>query len=73
MDNHERETLEREVREHGARIAQLKTTLRDLQENLGHVVDAPPELAKQATLLRMELRGRTAAFAVGSARLQMDD
>jgi hypothetical protein len=73
MDNSERNNLEREVREHGARIAQLKSSLRDLEENIGHVVGAPPQLAKQAALLRMELRGRTAAFAVGAARLNLDD
>jgi hypothetical protein len=72
MSDTERLTLEREVRAHGARIAQIKTSLRDLEQNLGQVA-VTPQVTKQATLLKMELRGRTAAFAVGAARLQMDE
>ena len=72
-DDLERLTLLREVREHRDRIAQLKASLRDLEENLAQVVGGPAQLAKQATLMRMELRGRTAAFAVGAARLQLEE
>jgi hypothetical protein len=72
MDETERETLEREVREHGARIAQIKTSLRDIEENLVQVVAPPAQLARQAAQLKMELRGRNAAFAVGAARLEID-
>jgi hypothetical protein len=73
MDDYQRQNLEREVREHGSRIAQIKTSLRDLEQTLDPVVAAAPQLAKQAAALKMELRGRTAAFAVGAARLQMDE
>jgi hypothetical protein len=67
MDDNERQRLEIEVREHGARIAQLKSSLRLLEET------PPANAVKQAAALRMELRGRTAAFAVGAARLQWED
>ena len=73
MDEPERQSLEREVREHRDRIAHLKASLRDLEENLRQVVGAPPQLAKQAAQMKMELRGRSAAFAVGAARLQLDE
>jgi hypothetical protein len=73
MDEPERQSLEREVREHRDRITQLKTALRDLEENLRQVAGAPPQLARQAAQMKMELRGRSAAFAVGAARLQLDD
>lgn len=62
----ERSRLEREVREHGLRIAQLRSSLRELEA-------APEPVAKQVAAIRMELRGRTAAFAVGAARLQWED
>lgn len=71
MDDPERQRLEFEVREHGARIAQLKTSLRQLEES--PPAAAPTGFAKQIAALRMELRGRTAAFAVGAARLQWED
>jgi hypothetical protein len=69
MNESQREMLEREVREHGSRIAQIRTVLRELEQQ----ASPPPQIAKQAVLLKMELRGRTAAFAVGSAHLQMDE
>jgi hypothetical protein len=67
MDDNERQRLEIEVREHGARIAQLKSSLRLIEET------PPANAVKQTAALRMELRGRTAAFAVGAARLQWED
>jgi hypothetical protein len=72
MDDNERTTLEREVKEHGARIAQLKSSLRDLEETV-QAGAAPTNVASKVAQLRMELRGRTAAFAVGAARLQWED
>jgi predicted nucleic acid-binding Zn-ribbon protein len=71
MENRERDSLEREVREHGSRIAQLTSALRQLEESIGETADAPSQVAKQVALLRMELQGRSAAFELGAARLQM--
>ncbi len=70
MDNYQRKMLEIEVETHRARIAQLVESLRDMEENLAHVVDAPEELATQADRMRLELKGRRAAYEVGSAHLK---
>ena len=52
MDDYQRQNLEREVREHGSRIAQIKTSLRDLEQNLGQVPAPPPhQLARRAPCL----------------------
>ncbi|HLX25016.1 MAG TPA: hypothetical protein VKR38_16835, partial [Usitatibacter sp.] len=59
-----------EVETHRARIAQLVESLRDMEENLSHVVDAPEELATQADRMRLELKGRRAAYEVGTAHLK---
>jgi hypothetical protein len=56
----EREALEREVASHRARVQELLDKLREVDEDLN-----------QATLIRMELKGRTAAVELGSARLKM--
>ena len=69
MDNRQRLTLELEVQAHHARIVELEETLQDLEENLKHVQDAPEELTLQVERLRMELKGRYAAFSVGTAHL----
>ena len=69
MDNQQRRALESEIEHHRARIAELLATLHDLEDNLKHVLDAPPELAHKADMLRLELRGRRAAFTIGSAHL----
>lgn len=65
----ERISLEFEVNYHRARIAELEDALRDIEENLAHVSDPPPELVRDADAIRMELKGRTFAVAVGSSRL----
>ncbi len=70
MDNYQRKMLEIEVETHRARIAQLVESLRDMEENLSQVVDAPEELATQADRMRLELKGRRAAYEVGSAHLR---
>jgi predicted nucleic acid-binding Zn-ribbon protein len=70
MDNYQRRMLEIEVETHRARIAQLVESLRDMEENLSQVVDAPEELATQADRMRLELKGRRAAYEVGSAHLK---
>ena len=69
MDDQQRRALEDEIEHHRARIAELLATLHDLEDNLKHVLDAPPELAHKAEMLRLELRGRRAAFTIGSAHL----
>ena len=69
MDNQQRRALEDEIEHHRARIAELLATLHDLEDNLKHVLDAPPELAHKAEMLRLELKGRRAAFTIGSAHL----
>ena len=69
MDDQQRRALEDEIEHHRARIGELLATLHDLEDNLKHVLDAPPELAHKAEMLRLELRGRRAAFTIGSAHL----
>jgi len=70
MDNYQRKMLEIEIEVHRARIAQLMETLHEMEENLAQVVDAPEELMTQADRLRLELKGRRAAYEVGSAHLK---
>ncbi len=65
MDKRERRTLEREVQVHLHRIEVIQEHLRDREENLSQIVDAPEELVREVSTLRMELRGRKAALAVG--------
>ncbi|HXZ48249.1 MAG TPA: hypothetical protein VEG27_04460 [Usitatibacter sp.] len=69
MEDEERKTLEREVQTHLHRIERIHETLRDSEENLRQIVDAPPELVKEVDTLKMELRGRKAALAVGLSLL----
>lgn len=65
MDKNERRSLQREVEAHMKRIEKIQETLHDSEENLRQVVDAPEELVREVSTLRMELRGRKAALAVG--------
>jgi hypothetical protein len=67
----ERDSLEFEVNYHRARIAELSEELRDIEENLAHVSDPPPVLVREAQAIRMELKGRSFAVAVGSSRLMV--
>ncbi len=69
MDDQQRSALVDEIEHHRVRIAELLATLHDLEDNLKHVVEAPPELANKAEMLRLELKGRRAAFTIGSAHL----
>ncbi len=69
MDDRERKTLEREVQNHLHRIEKIQESLKDREENLRQIVDAPEELVKEVGTLRMELRGRKAALAVGLSLL----
>jgi cell division protein FtsB len=70
MDDQQRNSLEREIATHRERIAELVASIRDIEDNLSLVVDAPEKIAREAERLRMELKGRRAAFAVGSAHLR---
>jgi predicted nucleic acid-binding Zn-ribbon protein len=65
MDKNERSSLKREVESHMRRIERIQQALNDSEENLRQVVDAPEELVREVSTLRMELRGRKAALAVG--------
>jgi len=70
VDYYQRKMLEIEVEAHRVRIRELIDELRDLEDNLGDIVDAPLEILRQADRLRLELKGRRAAFAIGSAHLR---
>jgi len=71
MDDKERKSLEREVETHMRRIEKIQESLSDSEENLRQVVDAPPELTGEVSRLRLELRGRKAALAVGLSLLNI--
>ncbi|MGZ5034517.1 MAG: hypothetical protein ACXWAC_15075 [Usitatibacter sp.] len=73
MDERQRKTLEREVAAHRARVAELCESLRDMEENLQQVVDAPRELLSRVSGLKLELRGRKAALELGAACLAVDE
>jgi predicted nucleic acid-binding Zn-ribbon protein len=70
MDDYQRKMLEIEVEVHRARIAELLESLRDLEENLAQVVDPPEEMSRNIDRMRLELKGRRAAFEVGSSHLR---
>jgi hypothetical protein len=72
MDERERLALEREVQLHLTRVEELLPILKDLEENLQNVIEAPHELLEQIVAIKMELRGRMAAIAMGEARLGID-
>jgi hypothetical protein len=73
MDERQRKTLQREVESHRARVEELCESLRDMEENLQQVVDAPGELLARVSGLKLELRGRKAALALGAACLAVDE
>ncbi|HEY2628552.1 MAG TPA: hypothetical protein VGI57_05460 [Usitatibacter sp.] len=70
MDDYQRRMLEIEIEVHRTRISQLIENLRDMEDNLSQVVDPPEEMARHADRLRLELKGRRAAYEVGSAHLK---
>lgn len=72
MDETERLALEREVQEHLARVEELLAALKELEEGLAQVVDPPKELVAEVRALKIELRGRMAAIAIGEGRLGVD-
>ncbi len=71
MDEKELKGLEREVEAHMRRIEKIQESLSDSEENLRQVVGAPPELVGEVSRLRVELRGRKAALAVGLSLLNI--
>ena len=71
IDEKERKALEHEVQAHMRRIEKIQETLHDSEENLRQVVDAPPELTGEVSRLKLELRGRKAALAVGLSLLNI--
>jgi hypothetical protein len=64
--------LEHEVQLHLARVEVVLPLLKELEETLESGVDVPGDIAGQIGALRMELRGRMAAIAMGEARLGVD-
>ena len=71
MDEKELKGLEKEVEAHMRRIEKIQESLSDSEENLRQVVGAPPELVGEVSRLRVELRGRKAALAVGLSLLNI--
>ena len=69
MDDQQRRALVEEIEHHRERIAVLLAALQELEENMKDAAEAPPELAHKADMLRLELKGRRAAFTIGSAHL----
>jgi peptidoglycan hydrolase CwlO-like protein len=69
IDEKERQALEKEVQAHMRRIEKIQESLHDSEENLRQVVEAPPELTGEVSRLKLELRGRKAALAVGLSLL----
>jgi hypothetical protein len=65
----ERTSLQFEVNYHRARIAQLEDALRAVEEDVARLPEPPPEFLRRAEAIRMELKGRSFAVAVGSSRL----
>lgn len=66
-----RKALEQEVKEHEARIAKVRESLRAIEDKLGEVPNSA-HLVREVEALRVELHGRSAAVAVGTARLSLD-
>ena len=64
----EREILKLEVARHARRVAEITAALEELQALAGDDDEAPN--ARQVGLLKMEMKGRSAAIALGSSRLK---
>jgi hypothetical protein len=67
----ERSSLEFEVNYHRTRIGELVEILRDVEDEIALAAEPAPALLRQAEAIRMELKGRTFALAVGSSRLMV--
>ncbi len=64
----ERETLEVEVAQHAQRVREIVVALQQLEAEAAE--DSVTARLREAGLLKMELRGRTAAVELGTARLK---
>jgi predicted nucleic acid-binding Zn-ribbon protein len=72
MDEPERLALEREVQTHLARVEKLMEHLRTLEEVLENAAEPSKQLTDDIRSLKIEIRGRMAAIAIGEARLGVD-
>ena len=72
MDEPERLALEREVQTHLARVDALMSHLRTLEEHLEGAPEPTKQLKDDIRSLKIEIRGRMAAIAIGEARLGVD-
>jgi len=72
MDEPERLALEREVQTHLARVEKLMEHLRTLEEQLEAAPEPSKQLKDEIRSLKIEIRGRMAAIAIGEARLGVD-
>ena len=72
MDSTERTALERELQEHIARVEVLMPALREHEERATATPEPPKDLLDDIQAMKMELRGRMAAIAMGEARLGVD-
>jgi len=70
MDYYQRKKLEIEVEAHKVRIRELTDQLHSLEASLADAAGMPRDILRQADRLRLELKGRRAAFAIGSAHLR---
>lgn len=72
MDERERLTLEREVHIHLARVEELLSRKAELEEQMEGTPEPPMELVHELKAIKIELRGRMAAIAMGESRLGVD-
>ncbi|MEO5752961.1 MAG: hypothetical protein ABIQ50_18740 [Usitatibacter sp.] len=72
MDERERMTLEREVQGHLARVEELLSRKTELEERMEGAAEPANDLAQEVKAIKIELRGRMAAIAMGESRLGID-
>lgn len=72
MDERERLTLEREVQGHLARVEELLSRKAELEVQAEAAPDPSKEVASEIKAIKIELRGRMAAIAMGESRLGVD-
>lgn len=72
MDEAERLSLEREVQIHLTRVEELLARKGELEELAEAAGEPPKEVASEIKAIKIELRGRMAAIAMGESRLGVD-